>query len=741
MAVFAFTYSIYANEYHHVSRLKKDTVPTPNYSGHIILSNNLSFISQISNKNTIYEVLSDFNLEGDSISIPAGCILSFKGGTIRNGTLVGNNTTIQNVDTSIIFSDIQLDGTWHADIACPEWFGAVGDGISDDREAIQTAINVGNIVVLNKQYLIHNAPFNYNKYRPIPEDELDYFLDVMSQKNNTPNSSLTPIIIPSNKTVIIVGGIKAYSPLGNLIELRGDNIILTGGGTISGCGIVHTVNVYTGEPSFDVIHWESALIYIKGSNNRIETLTIKDPTTQGISIDDYLSKDNIICNNTIGGGLKTHTKTIATCNFTGLFGIYARGTNTIVKDNVFKKLEDKCVYDALYCNYSTSHVPSAEKRTEIHTVFENNIVDGVLEHAVYTYASNLRITNNTIRSDMTALQLFNGNQLVDNNTIVCNHKSSGLYVSGENQVITNNKLFNVGRYGIRCAGFHNGSCDNDYVANNYIEKVMAPFSDTQPKTTPAITFESSAYQNNKVQLHGITCENNTIICKGISESARTTPIIGLIAVFGDKTTTIEHINIVNNEVINSNVADNIVITLLNAKRSGLATIERNQCINRCPIISTTPGEPILKIHGVKVAIITNNHLEQLGTKGVAFELKNVEKAEFYNNTMIADFNSQSIFFFTDKESSFYIDGSNIINGFVAEQTITIPAKTTVSTAIPFCLPHNHWNLEIIPINRAAKKAESLNPLLISSNDINSIHLYHQIATKRRTIYKIRALYK
>ena len=48
----------------------------------------------INKDNTIYEVRYDFDLDGNTITIPENCVLLFKEGTISNGTVVLNNTRV-----------------------------------------------------------------------------------------------------------------------------------------------------------------------------------------------------------------------------------------------------------------------------------------------------------------------------------------------------------------------------------------------------------------------------------------------------------------------------------------------------------------------------------------------------------------------------------------------------------------------------------------------------------------------
>lgn len=94
--------------------------------------------SDFNQANTIYEIRYDFDLNGNTISIPDNCELKFIGGSLKNGTINFNNTLLSGdikIKTNIL-GDIR-----NGDIY-PEWFGAVGDGIIDDSNAFLTAFEI-----------------------------------------------------------------------------------------------------------------------------------------------------------------------------------------------------------------------------------------------------------------------------------------------------------------------------------------------------------------------------------------------------------------------------------------------------------------------------------------------------------------------------------------------------------------------------------------------------------------------
>lgn len=122
----------------------------PDGMGYIILRKNKTFVEQIADKpNTIFEIRYDFDLENNEITLPQDCVLLFNGGKLSNGTLIGQNSKI-NAGLVQIFADINIDGTFNVISSYPEWFGAKGDGVNDDTQAIQLGVNISDKIVLSK---------------------------------------------------------------------------------------------------------------------------------------------------------------------------------------------------------------------------------------------------------------------------------------------------------------------------------------------------------------------------------------------------------------------------------------------------------------------------------------------------------------------------------------------------------------------------------------------------------------
>ena len=98
----------------------------------IRLKTNRDLQGQMTTKNATYLVEKEFNLKGGNITVPSGCVLKFKKGVLRNGTITGNGTRIK-AGKKQLFDAVEISGTWDNDTVYSEWLGFRQDSAYDNR--------------------------------------------------------------------------------------------------------------------------------------------------------------------------------------------------------------------------------------------------------------------------------------------------------------------------------------------------------------------------------------------------------------------------------------------------------------------------------------------------------------------------------------------------------------------------------------------------------------------------------
>lgn len=112
----------------------------PNGLGYVILKKKFSFASQVSQENTIYEIRSNFDLGGETVTIPSGCVLKFVGGKVLDGALIGNGGIVE-ASPVHIFDNVILKG-FNLEYIDIRWFGAKeGEDIADVMEKVMLTYN------------------------------------------------------------------------------------------------------------------------------------------------------------------------------------------------------------------------------------------------------------------------------------------------------------------------------------------------------------------------------------------------------------------------------------------------------------------------------------------------------------------------------------------------------------------------------------------------------------------------
>lgn len=218
----------------------------------------------INEPNTIYEIRYDFDLNGAEITIHEGCLLKFQGGSLNNGILIGDNTSIK-AEENIIFNKIGIKGTWKQNIISSAWFNIWDE--KDSTSILQAIFNLQSDFYTN----IINIYGTYNVDTAIP----------------IKLSSNTTLALNSSK-ICVIGNNYARKVLFHIDNKK--NIIIRGGTLIGDC----VTHVKSSETSSD--EWNH-LIKISGSSNiYLEGISIKNATGDGIDLIDTYEEKTIPTN-------------------------------------------------------------------------------------------------------------------------------------------------------------------------------------------------------------------------------------------------------------------------------------------------------------------------------------------------------------------------------------------------------------------------------------------------------------
>lgn len=111
---------------------------------------NLLTQDMINEPNTIYHIQYDYDLNGQTITIPEGCTLEFNGGSLRNGNLSLNDTIISNAFHCV---DVELSGKIYEDTIKAEMLTC------DDNTLFRVCNAIASTIILekDKQYNISNT--------------------------------------------------------------------------------------------------------------------------------------------------------------------------------------------------------------------------------------------------------------------------------------------------------------------------------------------------------------------------------------------------------------------------------------------------------------------------------------------------------------------------------------------------------------------------------------------------------
>jgi hypothetical protein len=212
--------------------------------------------AMVNTANTIYHIQYDYDLNGETITLPAGCVLEFEGGSLANGTLAGSNTAIDADNVVIFGDDIIVSGTWLIPNIYSDWFANI-----TETNRIKNLFRLTNSAITNNVYIKKTSePYKVAITRYSEEWRREDIIDINTDNNN---------VYIDGTIQLEANGMWGY----NIITIDNVNNIKISGGTIIGDALEHDYSTYQDSHPTHEFGYGIAII---GSNNiEIENIDIK----------------------------------------------------------------------------------------------------------------------------------------------------------------------------------------------------------------------------------------------------------------------------------------------------------------------------------------------------------------------------------------------------------------------------------------------------------------------------------
>lgn len=196
----------------------------------------MDFSKFLSAKNTKYIIKNDINLGGKVVKIGEGCKIEFKGGSLCNGTLVGNNTALETTKRNV-FHNCSIRGTWITKCAYSSMF-------DENLEAMLLLHNMSNLSPVIKLSANRRYDINVQGDELVIESIIAEGVEKPTLYFHTKNPNILGIkFIGEDVFIRNLIIIDDYQPSNDV--KYGNNDITRGGtiGVVSSKGIVNSLKI------------------------------------------------------------------------------------------------------------------------------------------------------------------------------------------------------------------------------------------------------------------------------------------------------------------------------------------------------------------------------------------------------------------------------------------------------------------------------------------------------------------
>lgn len=236
----------------------------------LVAGKNILKQSMLSKPNTLYVITHHYDLNGDTINVPEGCILYFAKGIIKHGWLQGTNTRIA-ADSCRIFENIHINGTWQVNRIYSNWFDFKDDG-TDNVNNFRNMMSLANSSIFSHIYISNGT----------------YYTSTYSRDKDGKYKGPDAICVPSNVHVHNSGMIRAlpnnYGKTSVFYLNDVENVIIEGG------TIIGDIQNHIGTAG----EWGYGISLNGARNVTIRNIELREHWGDGINIQslysDYINK-------------------------------------------------------------------------------------------------------------------------------------------------------------------------------------------------------------------------------------------------------------------------------------------------------------------------------------------------------------------------------------------------------------------------------------------------------------------
>ena len=478
--------------------------------------------SKFKRANIIYKITKDIDLNNCVLTIPTGCTLDFQGGSFTNGIIIGSGTKI-NAGLQKIFSiSITVDGSWSIPECYVEWFGAKGDGTTDDSSSFREILNSFKdgvtIKLLDRTYLVSNVILPSNTIITtnngvIKQKDFIYLTTTSQIPVNGTQFSVNDSTKINIGDVISINGASGVdnmivvSKSGNNINVTPNRIVRGISEIYTGCKYSHAIgDKVTITPT--VFYITSTLFYYNETDEAPYIEGVANIRLDGITFEGSKSSyvyDNYNVYDLVFGGIifgyRTINTTITNCSFNNIFSdvIHGYGWNTgmninnnhisnvgyVLPTNLSPQYRDSTSgitfhWDQRYTSTNSNHVSTNFSISDNtfntcwnggvflsatnNGIVKGNLVDTFVSHGISLYGGDIGIStsNVTIVNNIVRNGRINGDTLALGDGIWCSGISSTCMV--ESNTISNCEL-----------GIHIGYSNNLMVSYNILSNIVGTY--------------------------------------------------------------------------------------------------------------------------------------------------------------------------------------------------------------------------------------------------------------------------